>query len=71
MAPNPVGIKNYVAVKEKFVIGLLMRKKGVYTLRLTWTAVLYNVKERCKVVDGNGRRRHWLRRSAAGSSRPQ
>ena len=37
------------------MIGLLMRKKkGVYTLRLTYITVLYNAKGRLKVVGGMG-----------------
>lgn len=56
MALNPAGIKNYVAAEGKFVIGLLMRKikKGVYTLRLTYTTVLYNAKRDLKWLVGMG-----------------
>lgn len=54
MSLNPVGIKKYVATKGTLVIGLLMRKKGVYALRLAWATVLYSAKKDSEWLVGMG-----------------
>lgn len=74
MALNPVGIKNCIPAKGKFVIGLLIRKvKGVYTLRLArpvFSTMQRNDWRWLMGMEGEAQgRSHWQKRLVAVSSR--